>query len=260
MEPDRWQLGFPIMPKSGSQEHFEVIRQWLQHCDRCHQCQPAQPTHLPTRVIDVGARGSPKVRLHIPAPNTVASYIALSHPWGIPDPKRNPHFCTYWSNIDRFANDGIDIGSLPATFRDAIVATRELGQQYLWIDSICIVQGQGGDFDSEAAKMEQVFSSAYCVLAASRATAQCDGFLKPRLSREVITLRRTDGGRNPSYFYVCEMIDDFIEHVLESVHSKRGWVFQERALARRTVYFGGRQTYWECGDGVRCETLAKMSK
>jgi len=42
--------------------------------------------------------------------------------------------------------------------------------------------------------------------------------------------------------------------------NKRGWVLQERALACRTIYFTAQQTYWECGGGVRCETLTKMSK
>jgi hypothetical protein len=42
--------------------------------------------------------------------------------------------------------------------------------------------------------------------------------------------------------------------------NKRGWVFQERALSRRTMYFTKTQVYWECGKGVQCETLTKMSK
>jgi len=40
--------------------------------------------------------------------------------------------------------------------------------------------------------------------------------------------------------------------------NKRGWVLQERALSRRTVYFAEKQSYWECGRGVRCETLTRM--
>jgi hypothetical protein len=64
--------------------------------------------------------------------------------------------------------------------------------------------------------------------------------------------------RNP--FYVCEAIDDFQHDVIDGRLNKRGWVLQERALARRTIYFTENQTYWECGEGVRCETLAKMRK
>ncbi|KAG6359198.1 hypothetical protein INS49_012718 [Diaporthe citri] len=34
----------------------------------------------------------------------------------------------------------------------------------------------------------------------------------------------------------------------------------ERALARRTIFFTEKQTYWECGTGVRCETAMNMNK
>lgn len=89
-------------------------------------------------------------------------------------------------------------------------------------------------------RMEDVFSQAYCVLAASCAAGQHDGFLKPRQERKYLTLQQ--GSRAP--IYVCEFMDDFQQHVLGSPSNKRGWVLQERALARRTIYFTDRQTYW----------------
>jgi hypothetical protein len=61
-------------------------------------------------------------------------------------------------------------------------------------------------------------------------------------------------------YYVCEAIDDFHCDVDQSELNKRGWVLQERALSRRTVYFTEKQSYWECGGGVRCETMTKMKK
>jgi hypothetical protein len=134
--------------------------------------------------------------------------------------------------------------------------TRELGHRYLWIDSICIIQGPDGDFNKEAKRMEDVFGSAYCVLAASSAKGQSDGFLTKRDEREHLTFIRE--GLPP--FHICRFIDDFGQHVLEGSLNKRGWVLQERALARRTIYFTNKQTYWECGGGVRCETLTQMHK
>lgn len=142
-------------------------------------------------------------------------------------------------------------------FQDAIVTTRKLGLEYLWIDSICIIQGEGGDFHREAKRMEDVFSSAFCVIAASSAQGQHDGFLnRPRQNRECLTFEHE--GLPP--LYVSRFMDDFNNDVLESPLSKRGWVLQERALARRTIYFTDSQTYWECGRGVRSEMLTKMDK
>jgi hypothetical protein len=206
---------------------------------------------MPTRVIDVGQDGDESVRLLEVDWDNTSEYIALSHPWG-----HEPHFVTNVNNLKQH-KEGIKLTDLPATFRDAVLTTRALSKQYLWIDSICIIQGRGGDFHVQAKKMETVFSSAYCVLAASRAYNQVDGFLEPRCKRDYVTMSE---GLDRTPFYVCENIDDFNLHVLNGHLNKRGWVLQEHALARRTVFFTKNQTYWECGGGVRCETMTKMSK
>jgi hypothetical protein len=105
--------------------------------------------------------------------------------------------------------------------------------------------------------METVFSSAYCVIAASRANGTSSGFLWERPEREAV---RLDGYLTNDSVYVSEAIDDFQHDVIEGALNKRGWVLQERALAPRTIYFTENQTYWECGHGVRCETLTKLTK
>ena len=164
-------------------------------------------------------------------------------------------FCTYTTNIEQF-KERIDIAELPKTFQDAVHVTRQLGLQYLWIDSLCIVQNDPQDWDAESKLMEQVFSSAYVTIAASCASGTEDGFLKPRTDRQCVSL--TDG--NGAQYYLCDAIDNFSADVDQGELNKRGWVLQERALSRRTVYFAERQSYWECGGGVRCETLTKMKK
>ncbi|KAE8454271.1 hypothetical protein EG329_005196 [Mollisiaceae sp. DMI_Dod_QoI] len=228
----RLQIGVPKLPESGSDTHFEILQQWLEHCDNNHSdCKPL-------------------VKLYDTQPTDDMKYFALSHPWGKPPP--DP-FCTYTSNIEQHKQK-IKVSDLPATFQHAVTITRALGLRYLWIDSICIIQGSDGDFNQEAKRMEDVFSKAYCVLAASSATGQYDGFLKPRENRNYLTFEREGLPK----FYVCDVIDNFNQHVLEGHLNKRGWVLQERVLAHRTIYFTDKQTYWECGDGVRCETLTKM--
>jgi hypothetical protein len=245
------QIGLPELPPAGSDLHLNILRQCLKHCDENHpKCRLPATATLPTRLIDVGARGSPTISLYETQANDSIKYIALSHPWGAP-----PHFCTFPSNIEEYKQK-IEFSKLPATFQHAVTTTRNLGFRYLWIDSICIIQGPDGDFNKEAKRMEDVFSSAYCVLAASSANGQSYGFLKKRDEREYLTIVRE--GLPP--FHICSFIDDFSQHVLEGSLNKRGWVLQERVLARRTIYFTDKQTYWECGGGVRCETLTRMHK
>ncbi|KAF5008603.1 hypothetical protein FDECE_5137 [Fusarium decemcellulare] len=249
------QIGKPQLPQAGTHAYFDIIKRWLRLCDENHPgCQVKAisdqrgETLLPTRLINVGKEGDGSVRLCETGHEGSWQYIALSHLWGA-----GPHFCTNRGNLDHHRR-GIDIGALPATFRDAVMVTRSLGLQYLWIDSICIIQGPDGDFNTEAKRMETVFSSAYCVMASNRGTGHNSGFLQSRRQREYVTLSKSNG----ESLYVCENIDNFERHVLEGDLSKRGWVLQEHALARRTVFFTDEQTYWECGKGVRCETFTSM--
>ena len=252
------QIGFPQLPRAGSDAQFKILRQWLKNCDETHQrlnCY-AKTAFLPTRLIDVGVDFSESVRLYETQPTDSFKYVALSHCWG----KKVPHFQTFRRDLEKYKMK-IKIADLPPTFRDAVISTRKLGLRHLWIDSICIIQGDkidDGDFEQEAMRVESVFSSAYCVLAASSAEGQTDGFLNDREgSRRDFVAMQLHG--EPTY-YVCPSIDDFKGHVLDGALNKRGWVMQERVLARRTIYFTDTQTYWECGDGVRCESLTKMEK
>ncbi|KAI0539607.1 HET-domain-containing protein [Xylaria digitata] len=246
-------IGLPKLADISSQTYFEILRQWLEDCDNNHTgCLPetteGSVTRMPTRLIDV-EEGSQRVylletqhgQLHL-------RYVALSHPWG--DGAEHSHYSTTRQNIAHH-KAGINIDILPRTFQDAIQATRKLGVRYLWIDSLCIVQGEDGDFEEEAKHMETVFSSAYCVISATCASGMSSGFLKTREERKVVKLERP--GEPP--LYVCDSIDDFQGDVIEGPLNKRGWVLQERVLARRTIYFAKKQTYWECGEGVRSALL-----
>jgi hypothetical protein len=210
------------------------------------------PKRIPTRLIDVGDTNNNKVHLWESGNQDPVEWIALSHQWGNP-----PHYSTKRENLADHIG-GIKLEDLPATFKDAVVVTRALGLQYLWIDSICIIQGHDGDFQQEAKHMEIYYSGAYCVIAASCASGHYAGFLRERNQRDHVALRRDVDGQAP--FYVCETIDNFKSDVLEGALNHRGWVLQEHALARRTIFFSESQTYWECGHGVRCETLTKLKK
>ncbi|KAF2621900.1 HET-domain-containing protein [Macroventuria anomochaeta] len=257
------QLGFPELPNPQSDTFFSIVKLWLRNCntDQDHsECRAKNRGLLPTRLIDVGTPTHPQLRVIETDQERPISgeYIALSHPWG--DTRMYEPFSTLRKDdsgrqhdIEHFKK-AIPYTELPATFRDAVDCTRRLEVRYLWIDSICIIQGLDGDFNEEAKKMEDVFSGAYCVLAASRASSQLDGFLGTRPQRQYVAFQR--GTEKP--FYVCRTIDNFSKDVIEGSLNKRGWVLQERALARRTVYFTETQTYFECGKGVRCETLTTM--
>lgn len=252
------QIGLVEMTDAASPFHLSIIRHWLKDCDNRHidpptVCRNQTSMSRPTRLLDVGHAADDLVYLREAArlPADCEDWIALSHPWG------ERKYCTTRLNIETHLQ-GIAFGDLPSTFVDAIKVTRALGKRYLWIDSLCIIQGKYGDFADEAKCMEDVYSGAYCVIAASAATDHFSGFLKARNRRDYVGLPPQTEGQ--SSLYICQNIDDFKGHVLDSALNRRGWVLQEHALARRTLFFTEHQTYFECGCGVRCETSTKFRK
>ncbi|KAK0112050.1 hypothetical protein ONS96_001310 [Cadophora gregata f. sp. sojae] len=228
------QIGLPKLPAAASKTHFGIARQFIQDCNANHpKCVPSKPSTMPTRLLYLGSREKPALRIYKTKTTDSFQYTALSHRWG-PGPE---FFCTNQKNLKEY-EESISFDELPNTFKNAVETTRQLGVQYLWIDSLCIIQkseGDDGDFATEALRMEDVFSSAYCILAASSALGPQDGFLVQRKENDFLTFEM--GGQT---VYVCRFMDDFDSHVLHGPLSERGWEMQERALARRTIFFTDR--------------------
>ena len=231
---------------------------WLKECNDKHAnpsdasstCVARQCIEWPKRLVSLEDVNQPKIIDTATAKLMPAStrYIAFSHKWG-----KMPKDAVTTGNNLAARMDGIPLNQMPLSFKHAFAMTRALDCNYIWIDSLCIMQADGedkGDFDEQADKMETTFSNAYCVLAACSAEGATKGFLKWPKSKYV---RLGD-------LYVSSTTDNFDRDVLNSPLSKRGWVLQERALARRTIFFTDTQMYWECGNSIRCATGGRLIK
>jgi serine/threonine protein kinase len=250
------QLGFPEIPETDDETFYSILRLWLEDCDQNHpECHRALNGRLPTRLIDVGSRFNGQLRLVETEvlDDTSSRYTALSYPWD--NPAKMSYRAVTRGNYADFLQ-AIDIRSLPATFRDAVECTRALGLRYLWIDALCIIEGEHGDYDEQAQTMGDVFSGAYCVLAASRAVDQGHGFIKPRVKRDYVQFWRNKA----ESFYVSEFIDGFETDILSQKLHQTGVKLQELAITQRTIYFSERQNYFECSQGIYCETLTRLHR
>jgi hypothetical protein len=152
------------------------------------------------------------------------------------------------SNIATF-RERINLSDLPKTIVDAVRITREIGVQYLWVDALCIMQDSMPDWHRQSVQMASIYSESYCNFAATHTRDANDGLFIARDSsslRPVVTVMENVG---------YEVVDAlFWSRRVESAPlNRRGWVFQERVLAPRTVHFGFDQLLWECHRLAACE-------
>ncbi|CAK7218432.1 hypothetical protein SBRCBS47491_003507 [Sporothrix bragantina] len=246
----------PINTDPRSAHTFGMARDWLQTCLFSHEDCP-KPTFqfMPTRVLHIlGSQDPGEVRLCLLETSTLAKpepYVALSYCWGGEQKTK-----TIKANLSRFLDEAQGLPpwqTLPATIRDAVTATRELGFRYVFVDAFCIVQDDDGDKLREIAQMARIYSEATVTILASRAAAAADGFLGPRPS-PVPNIP-------PEYCdLVCRLpvrcvggaADDvllaqfsFENATLDPIYT-RAWTLQEQLLAPRTLVYGRHQTSWTC--------------
>lgn len=202
-------------------------------------------TRFPTRLLDVGTNNTPFVKL-TDRQNALGRYAALSYCWG----PAATQLRTLKSNLAEHTTTGITISAMPATLRDAVIATRNLGLRYLWIDALCIIQNDSPDWLREAPQMGLIYQNAHLTIAATGSSSSTGGLFHPRdttTSQPVIELSYLPPGRTkPRTFFVGPHTPSSEKVVTASVWNSRGWVLQERNLSRRIVLVSVGQLFFEC--------------
>lgn len=154
------------------------------------------------------------------------------------------------------------VSEMPKNFQDAVKTTRALGFQFIWIDSLCITQGEGGDWASQSLLMDKVYGNAEICLAAAASKDAEGGLFRRRDPNKFqsipINLLFANGKASDQLAALtefCAYIDPYVNHnmlrlwkaaVNGSPLNLRPCVVQERLLSRRTVYFTEEQLCWEC--------------
>jgi Heterokaryon incompatibility protein (HET) len=124
-----------------SRTNLSLIRSWIDLCHRNHgslcEVQNGKEFDELRKKLYFGVVDVQEMRLRELPPN--ARYIALSYTWG-DDGER---FTTKRGNVERLGTKGgikDVLDEIPLALKDAMTLVRNLGERYLWVDSLCIVQ------------------------------------------------------------------------------------------------------------------------
>jgi hypothetical protein len=171
----------PLGETTGSQTSFDTARKGIRECCSGH-VQPISASGItavrqwtlqkrPARLLKiVNDRGQNTLQL-VDTDEHTKQYATLSYCWGdgSSDVAGEPYCLWMTTRTNVFARRNIiDVSVLPKPLAEACSAARELEMQFIWIDSICIIQDDELDWAREAAKMGTIYAnSAICLSALS---------------------------------------------------------------------------------------------
>ena len=167
------------------------------------------------------------------------SYICLSYVWGTA-PTKTQAMQTTIHNVE--LPFGLDKVDLPQTIRDAIRFAQDMGELYLWVDCLCIVQDDEREKKFQINQMDLIYARSLLTIAVV-AGEDCNAGI-PHLYREI---------RNPQQNFVQLPRDHGLmtsEHdgwyKKDEKWATRGWTYQELHLSRRVLMVFKEMLHWRC--------------
>ena len=147
---------------------------------------------------------------------------------------------TVAATLDQF-KVGVPVDVLTKTFQVAIDICQRLEIEYLWIDSLCILQDDEADWKDQASKMVGIYQNSILTIAATKSSEPLGGIYS---RSKYPTYNLADGipirELNPKF-----PIRYFMDHKSWPL-LQRTWVYQERIFSQRVLHFGEHEVIWEC--------------
>lgn len=145
----------------------------------------------------------------------------------------------------------IPTSSMPQSLQDVVVVARGLGFRYIWVDALCIIQGDDEEWQNEHPRLSDVYLHATLVIAADKASDLNAGFLGARQSELRVTqihaLKHipTDSHDVESLCPSPLLLDEPL--------NQRAWSLSEAIFSVRIVHFTSSGMIWECNTVRRSE-------
>ncbi|KAI0552572.1 HET-domain-containing protein [Xylaria curta] len=216
--------------------NINLVKAWIYDCSTRHgtHCNPIHKDKVtpPYWLIDTG-----EARIvHLSTPVT---YVALSYVWG-----STASGLACQGNLKQLQKPGFLLSpAIPRTIRDVISVLRILGQRYLWVDRLCIVQDDDKDKEKHINNMASIYSNACMTLVVATGEDADHGLrgisgITPALDPQ---RRSSIWSSGATEHRLTRLID-----VPTSKWYSRGWTLQEIFFSHRTLYFTEAGVFWEC--------------
>ncbi|CAH0053705.1 unnamed protein product [Clonostachys solani] len=262
-----WDLSWEDQPRSTAgrievalgrqrplQIDFSTLGRWMNICDGGHalcksQYRAARVPRL--RLVDVNKMCIIDVssRDHYP------KFAALSYVWGT-----EPFLRLSRDNLKHLMTPGsLDKTPPPLTIRDALQICNGLQIQFIWVDSLCIIQDDKSDMIEIVDSMDSIYrQSVITIVAASGANADAGiPGVRPETrhleqhtlqARGVPFIDSVDSNQLGLLPFDAEPM-----WVSDTPWAQRAWTFQEGLVSRRLLFFTAEQVYWSCRRGLLSE-------
>ncbi|KAI0203109.1 heterokaryon incompatibility protein-domain-containing protein [Astrocystis sublimbata] len=230
----------------GAQIDLGLVRTWINNCLNDHgpQCISNEATsHDEFELLVIHVEEIRLVKAKFPF-----RYVALSYVWGktktLSTTKDNLAVLQEEGAIERHRKD------LPRVVSDAIDLVRGIGEKFLWVDALCIIQDDDTSKNYHIPRMDQIFGqaplTAVVLTTGPNSVAGLPGVVAgsrqtPQMVADLGSLQLVNG--LPSLFNTQQ----------RAAWWNRGWTFQEGILAHRKFYISEYQVYWQCGQTTLSE-------
>jgi hypothetical protein len=182
-------------------------------------------------------------------------FVALSYVWGVPGletlmlSSSNIRKLKRKSGLLEFSN------WIPITIKDAIEVVKAIGERYLWVDALCIMQDVDNDEKHhQIAAMDWLYSKAILTIIAADGRNSMDGLRGVRADSRSIKQDSVEAALGVHLLTPIQVPQDLDS----TVWNARAWTFQERLLSRRLLIFKSGQMTWHCRGAIAHEDMPAM--
>lgn len=230
----------PLLQPLDEYVDSHIVQTWLRLCQCIHyfSCEPRRPPaaySFQLRVVDVD-----KGCITDAAPG--CQYLALSYPWEGVDQLRlttgNRHMLvTERPGLTTFAGASL-------TVMDAMHFCRQIGQRYLWVDTLCIIQDDEADRTEQLKSMGLIYDWAQATIVAAAGWAASYGLPGVTYRRDRVSTQKVED------LELAASLRHSIQSITNSAWNSRAWTFQEMLFSRRMIIFTEDQMVFSCNKAV----------